>query len=236
MTYMVKKRAVLLFIMFSFVLRSCSSTDSFDILFSNASCDLPCWENITPGYSTADEAIEAIKTLPEVDVNTIRETSGSNINNDIEYLFHNITFQLANGEQIQINAFMPKDEIVDSQIQVVSILLGLKRSPPLQLMIERFGEPEYVILTPGGDNIFYREIALFFPRNGMVALDSQYCRDGNINIDEKTKIGGILLVSNQEYLSVLYENMYQGWFYPTYDQFKQHLQTWNGYGEYDCDI
>ena len=45
----------------------------WDTWFANASCQPPCWHNITPGVTTIDEAISILEKSPEIKITSKSE-------------------------------------------------------------------------------------------------------------------------------------------------------------------
>jgi hypothetical protein len=87
-------------------------------------CQLPCWQNITPGVTTIKEAISILENSPDIKIKY-------RVNNGIEWDFT----QSKNGGGV----------IIGSQDGVIrSIELGGDSEILLEIIIASYGDPKYV--------------------------------------------------------------------------------------------
>lgn len=64
-----KRQVVLLILLF---VVACSQTPATtDSILDISSCDLPCWNNITPGYTTGQDAVDILSGLSVIDRSSI---------------------------------------------------------------------------------------------------------------------------------------------------------------------
>lgn len=106
----------------------------------HAPCDAPCWQGITPGETTAEQALEILENLPEVE--KIGASGSSN---------------LYRGEHVWLGSwpgvFGSFDYDVDTRL-VRSILPPYVGTVRLEQMIERYGEPDYLYVGAYMDQSF----------------------------------------------------------------------------------
>jgi hypothetical protein len=96
----------------------------------HAPCDAPCWNGITPGVTTSKQALEILKSLPEV---SRLHPSGNSTLERGQYLWSGPW----------PDTFGSFDYDVDTSI-VRSIYPPYAGTVRLEQMIERYGEPDYL--------------------------------------------------------------------------------------------
>ncbi len=123
----------------------------------NSSCNIPCWQNITPGVTKAEKLDLWLHAIPDMDGNKITRLPSWNKYDEI-YMF---SFQ---------------DKKSDGAIYIVedrveSIVIYGDLGIPLEQVIKLYGEPEKIIISSAVIPVLFGsgivlEVYLVYPQSG----------------------------------------------------------------------
>lgn len=120
----------------------------------NEDCAPPCWRGITPGETTWTEAVANLEDQTDIDDPQIQDIPNA-------APARGAVWQQTNGD--------PCCQIVSEDGETISsIFLQLAPTATLSQVIDTFGEPTYVIGTPGTDD--QAIVNLFFPEQSMIVF------------------------------------------------------------------
>ena len=93
------------------------------------SCELPCWRGITPGVTTADEAVRLLRAMPDI---SITLDQGRDNGRSVAFIMKNERMENFNGGfYAPLNKTVPYISFIGKQVKLVNLLA-------------RFGNPENV--------------------------------------------------------------------------------------------
>jgi len=93
------------------------------------SCELPCWRGITPGVTTADEAVRLLRAMPDI---SITLDQGRDNGRSVAFIMKNERMENFNGGfYAPLNKTVPYISFIGKQVKLVNLLA-------------RFGNPESV--------------------------------------------------------------------------------------------
>lgn len=189
---------------------ACTPTAKYtNSVLTISDCEMPCWNNIIPGITPAEDAKQILENIKGIGVDNVRTYDDLRL----------IRFSL-NLETPGINR-----ETLGLVESLNGTVLDLRLMENLNLVFndlsQQIGMPEYVISTPfiGGGNLF----VLIYPSKG-VSFDIWYDEE---EIRSETKITSLTLfdVSNYDYLldnGVL--SVYSA------GEIKEIMYQWKGFG------
>jgi hypothetical protein len=115
------------------ILAACSGKSQVANSFVNSPCQVPCWQNITPGVTKAEDTSDLLKTIPGINESKIERLPRWNIY-DERYKF---SFRDKKSE----------GEIFIIEGSVYSIAIYGDLNIPLEQIIQLYGEPEKLIVS-----------------------------------------------------------------------------------------
>src|SRR6266496_4654948 len=140
-----KSIALILFV--GLVLAGCKAFQNQSNAFENPVCAPPCWESITPGTTTKEDASEILSKISEDQVTVKLNNPSAETDSEIRFSSKNI-----DGSVVFIG-------------DTVSLIpLTQKFNVSLQSAIEIFGEPESVLVYRGGE---YIGVTFYKPQTGI---------------------------------------------------------------------
>jgi len=100
------------------------------------SCELPCWRGITPGVTTADEAVRLLRAMPDI---SITLDQGRDNGRSVAFIMKNERMENFNGGfYAPLNKTVPYISFIGKQVKLVNL-------------IARFRNPENVNDRRDGD-------------------------------------------------------------------------------------
>ncbi len=196
---------------------ACASKGSGVSILSSSRCELPCWNNITPGRTSQEDALQIIRGLDGVD-----QKSVVGPNNPYMIFSGKIGFSLYLDPQ-------HKNTPTDGEIYVMNdkvIVLILTRNLNLNFgeMTEKIGEPENIVSIP------------FHGRNPVVmAIDSEegvkfeFYAEFDSELQPETNIDTVMFFDPSHYEDLLDIGMFSTGAYSALDTQKI-MYPWKGYG------
>jgi hypothetical protein len=161
---------------------------------SGEPCEPPCWYGLIPGESTEDQLDDVLSTLPFVEKDSIRKW---------EHVSKGI---IVDGNEVDYNCMVANGGIcgyiivANGVIQVIShkIIYEL----PLETVIEKLGQPDYVIYTPYSPHGDGCEINLDWLDRGIIArLVEPRKKQSCIDLAEGRALDSDMLVTGLIYQS-----------------------------------
>ncbi|HLO34121.1 MAG TPA: hypothetical protein VK249_33560 [Anaerolineales bacterium] len=196
-------------------------------ILADSNCTLPCWHGITPGSTTKQELLQVLSGLPLVNQDSITVTRSVNEAFD-EY----VEFTMGEGP-----VYLKQDQGAPlKQDYVWSGTAALRNDRVLEIdlrgdlgltfggLVDRFGEPTYLIPSPTpGLHIWVEALD---PSKG---LDFGYrADDEDSEITPGTPITGILLFDPASYQEL---TAHQTFLYQAHGPRQIEAQLWKGYGK-----
>ncbi len=209
---------LVILVLTGYFLVGCGLLPSKPSLFYTSPCKAPCWENITPGVTTEQDALTIFaKFADRQGVSDLQDQSQDGYIDDIH-------FSLPNGGLIL-------GETLNRRISVMHFEGEFEGPLTLEQAIQLFGEPESVLVETFG---MYDQIILLNPTKGIAfgwpivpPTFTPGVASGQAEINPNNKVGLV-------------------WFFDStqYDQFlnaghlgfsalviKNNLHPWTGYGK-----
>ena len=182
-------------------------------------CRAPCWEGITPGKTTMQEALDLLKQNPLVMGANISLTADNGEGSNA-YIEWNWT---------KISAPSPGGNIEGSSVltssKVVRIAPGYRTPYKLGDVIKMYGEPSYIVADYRKlENNSYYAISITFSSQG-IFLDYSSTNKPIINadltFDEPARL--IFFIPGEEAFPKI----------PFYDEYNKYRKPWSGYNTFD---
>jgi hypothetical protein len=190
-----------------------------DLLGDHPSCSLPCWNNITPGITTREEAIKIIRETAYIDQDSVKITGSVDFGG---CLWRWKVFR---------RGMLPGLGWQDGVVSEITLDLAFDLS--IGEVITRFGPPEAVRVSKGGGEVWNWVINMFYPQAG-IQLRIFTPNFSNL-IEPSTKVGDFVLYapsSLEHRLAEVYSNY-------DVDRINRLYTSWKGYGDirelYDFD-
>lgn len=175
-------------------------------------CVPPCWQGITPGVTTSDEALAIISNSPYIEMESI-ERHGTTTTGGVTWHLR------APGRRIQPGLSW------DSGI-VDMIRMGLNFDLTVQEVLNKFGNPVVVSVEEGGQpEHWYWIIDLHYPNQGITfrAFTSEFINQ----VKPTTEVGVVLLfpiMDTEEMIKEIEQTLISP--LPS-----NYFSNWNGYGD-----
>ena len=209
-----KKYILLLF----FLASACSTINAPSAsVLTSSNCELPCWNGISPGTTSPEEAYQKLQNIVSVNLN-----SKNSINQPWKMFSGTITFA------IHLKEFGIGEEVDGEIYIIVDRVTVLKLFRNLNLTfedgIQKFGEPEIIITVPlyhGGE---YSLVAIY-PSRGVAFESILYSN----NVEKETEIFAITSFDINRYENLLEAGMFSDGFYESVDS-KIIMYPWKSYG------
>lgn len=147
-------------------------------ILTDTPCALPCWQGITPGITSADDAMDILVNSPYIKSGSIVQSGTTELGGCV-WSWRGPSRRLSPG-------LSWKNGVVDT------IKMGLTFDLSVQEVIDKFGYPEVIDSWQGGTpEHWYWIINLYYPTQGIefVAYTSEYSND----LKENTEVGAVLL-------------------------------------------
>ncbi len=145
-------------------------------IFANPTCVPPCWQNIEPGKSSEQDAISALKKVPDIDLNSII-TKGEHWD-----IFDDIVYFSIHDESIVGRVY-----ILDGKVAMIDFS-RMEFRDNLDMTfgdaIDEFGEPQYIINMPIRIEIAWNILLAIQPKKGIIIT----CDVGYIDWRSKTSL------------------------------------------------
>ena len=179
-------------------------------LFTSQPCAPPCWQGITPGETTAEEAMGILQSSPYVKKESIERTGS--------YALGAIgAYWRASPGGVRVRL---RDGLVHE------IALGTPYRLTLGEVVEQFGVPEAIVVQSIGVPEHLRwGISMYYPAGGMdfAMVDDRFEAP---SLEPSTKIGGVRLVASRSSLEGLLAELYE----TCAETYLECSRPWRGYG------
>ncbi len=103
-------------------------------ILSNPICSPPCWQNITPGMSTAEETVSILKNTSLVDPTSV-------IRGRSWFIFDEVVYFQLRPKPVKGSIFF-----LDGKVSIIFFDGDLHLT--FGQVVDSFGEPEYITNTP----------------------------------------------------------------------------------------
>jgi hypothetical protein len=212
---------ILFLLVLVFCITACKPSSSKTSSITNNVCSPPCWQNITPGETTREDAIKLLTNLSDIKKSSIESTSTVEPNDSIKWIWNSkaddysgrIFFQ---GDVTALIAVTPKEK----KLQFKDIIYG-------------FGEPERVLAfrTKGEQAII--TIYVLYPSKGYGFMDYYISDSRNtertVEVKPEEEVKYVWLGE----VKTFYQNLTNG----KIDRLPNNIvnentQIWNGYVQY----
>jgi hypothetical protein len=138
------KVVILIFLLFE--ITACSQNQGPNI-FEASACVLPCWNRIKVGETSTEDALEIVRTLPNIQLESINSSN-------LPWLFYHsgFVFRISEDESEEI---IVEGEVIDNK--VVALTFCGELNATVRNLMGMIGYPENVITayTPDGPYILY---------------------------------------------------------------------------------
>lgn len=164
-----------------------------DSLITGQPCDAPCWRNITPGQTKWGDALTILEDSPDLDKpQTQNEDNGPGIE---------AVWQPKDGDSCCQMATLDGDT-------VSVILLRLAPTTNLGQLIEKRGEPKYVLGAPGDDD--QAVVNLFYPESSLI-VTVFVAGDKNGALSKTSEVVGAYYIAPDQMDLIIKTNSLYGW-------------------------
>lgn len=182
-------------------------------LLTDTPCAAPCWQGITPGVTSRSQAIAVLRDSPYIRQDTLREAGNEELGG--------ITWHWsAQGRRLQPSISWRNGVVRE-------ITLGLTYDLTVEEIVNKFGLPEALSVTPGGTpEHWYWIVNLYYPQRGLQF--KAYTREYSTLFEPSTEVGGALLfvpVSLEERIADVFDDP------AIVSQAASTIRPWQGYGD-----
>ena len=208
------KKFILLLI--GLVLAGCGTSGKRPSIFENPICEPPCWENITPGITTKDEALAALSKVNAVKqpIFDLRDTA-KGFSTELRFSLYD------DKSGLRGSVFMMDD--------VVSLIdFGTKLDLTLEQAIERFGTPQSILAFHS--NLMW--ITFVDPQKGIAFGYSSAGHPDWVysEIRPEVEISEVMFFDPKQYQQIL-DSGFLSYYLLNSEETKSKLRPWNGYGD-----
>ncbi|HJS19228.1 MAG TPA: hypothetical protein VJ785_10795 [Anaerolineales bacterium] len=197
------------------LITACVSSTPRDSLIKGSPCEPPCWNGLTPGETTFDDASQIVRELTNVDQTKIDELTYSGEVFDKWIRFYIVRDDLLTKKQT-IGALY----FIDDRLAVILLLANVGGT--FGEMVEMVGEPEVILSLQHPEDI---QIKAILPSKG-ISFDS-YARSDQFSAE--TRIDNVMLFDPSQYEQLLDAAMFSLGKYGAADT-KKMMHPWRGYG------
>jgi hypothetical protein len=207
-------KTVIGLILISLLLSACINQDTQSSIFENPVCPPPCWENITPGFTTKADALKILSTLSAVD-QPIKDLNQKVPGCDDEFYF---TFF---SDMNKLGYIC----ILDGKVSNISF--NYKLDLTIQEAIDLFGEPQSVLGIRSGE---VYAIEFLNPQKGVAY--GYYPNDRATKIMPEERIIDLTFFDPLTY-ELLLDNGNFSWHQMNSEEALKNMQSWVGFGNID---
>jgi len=219
------KKFCLVFLILLSACKASTSDKSVSILEGSA-CNLPCWNNITPGVTTEDEIVHFLENSDDIDQKSIQ------IDNQPRSIFDNhIFFSMRQSWSLNQYPKIRSDIYIINNIVSDLIICG-ELNVSINDVVSEIGEPENII---SGDNLTGSRTVIFLnPHHGV-----SYIYDtANLPDELKHEISpDIEIICLNLFDAIMYGDLMDiGFFSSGHYNAEETLKVmypWDGYGNLD---
>jgi hypothetical protein len=208
------KKFILLLI--GLVLAGCGTSGKHPSIFENPICEYPCWENITPGITTKDDALA---TLSKVDIVKqpifdLRDTARG--------FSSELRFSLYDEKSSLSGSVLMMEDVV------ALIDFGTKLNLTLEQAIERFGTPQSILAFHS--NLMW--VTFVDPQKGIAFGYSSAGHPDWVysEIRPEVEISEVMFFDPKQYQQIL-DSGFLSYYLLNSEETKSKLRPWNGYGD-----
>ena len=152
------RKIAFLFLLLIFA-SSCTVESGRESIISDSECQLPCWNNITPGQTNRDQLIRIVADLEAVDQKSVIKNSSSSSTHD-EVVFFNMYL---NSRVSGVADFRGQASLLRGV--VTTLILCGKLGMTIDEVTQIIGDPEYIITN--GNLAGGRDVILLNPQKGI---------------------------------------------------------------------
>lgn len=198
---------------------ACQSKPSeFPPVFSDNTCEPPCWANINPGKTTETDVRNILRDMSSVKKDSIFSRSLEG--------FDGIYWKFSNGSDGQV-------KVINGIVWSLGFSSPLNESLHLTLdqAIEKYGEPEYVLSQYNPNIPDWGGVTFIYPKIGVMFSYASHVEKNKYKgvLRPETPISSISYFSPEAYQEI-YENFYidpPEW---SAEIVKASMYPWKGYG------
>jgi hypothetical protein len=156
-------------------------------MIDDNSCSAPCWTGIIPGETNREEALEILKSSSLIKQDTI--TSANSQDNP----YH---------DQISWDSIYDTTGFIFLENNTVEVIIFLDENVPLQELIQKYGDPDQVIIAPfqGSSFTIY---TLYLEKGIFLSGQKREIDHSKIKIQTNDKINYIAYLSLSTYQKFL---------------------------------
>lgn len=209
-------KKLILLMLVGLLLLGCETKHVNTNIFENPACQPPCWENITPGITSKEEAL-AILSRPEIVDQPFHHQNESAIGFD-----DRVNFSIHKGKKDYASGSL---YILGDRVSIIS--LGSNYGISLEHAIKLFGAPKSVFAI---QTSYYDLVTFLNPEKG---INFSYSLTGSRNFDNspisaETEITSVDFFDPNQYQKLLNSGLIEGELDPTL--LNNRLFPWKGYG------
>jgi hypothetical protein len=208
---------------------SCQAQSSHPNIFESPACEPPCWENITPGLTTKNDALNTLSKLLMVDQPTTERFD--TLPDGVDSL---VKFTLYGDKNLGGSIYF-----VDNKVSLIE--MGNHSGLALQRAFEIFGEPQNVYVYKGGE---YTGVTFLLPQSGVAFSYTTWAQSRSpawaeppdwlyTEIRPNVEINFIAYFAPDQYKSLLDSGKLTIGDTLSSDQLLNRVFLWSGYGSID---
>ncbi|HUI87222.1 MAG TPA: hypothetical protein VLX61_00730 [Anaerolineales bacterium] len=206
------KKTMILMALVALFLIGCGVLSSQTNIFEHPSCSPPCWEGITPGLTTKEEALNVLSKLNMID-QPIVDPNQAFINFDDAFPF---TFY----HDINRWGFI---YIFDGKVSTIAF--DNKLNLNLQQAVELFGNPKIILVEHAGE---YDSAMFINPEKG-ISFGYRFHLDETSVVGPDATIDSVAFFDAKQYQSVLSSGLLS-FTHLNADEILNRMRPWKGYG------
>jgi hypothetical protein len=194
---------------------ACVSSNPDDSLIKNSQCEPPCWNGLTPGETTFDDASQIVKELIDID-----QAKTAEIEHPWKIFNKQIWFSIVRDDLLAKKRTNGALYFINDRL--AAILLQLNVGVTFGEMVELGGEPDVIVSLQHPEAILVKAI---LPSRG-ISFEF-YARSDQFSAE--TKIDNAMFFDPSQYKQLLDAEMFSLGDYGANDT-KKMMHPWSGYG------
>ena len=203
------------YLLYLFLVAACVSSNPDNSLIKNSQCKPPCWNDLMPGETTFDDALQIVKELSDIDQAEIAE-----IEHPWKIFNKQIWFSIIREELLTTKRTNGALYFINDRL--AAVLLQLNVGVTFGEMVEMGGEPDVIVSLQHPEAILVEAI---LPSRG-ISFEF-YGRSDQFSAE--TKIDNVMFFDPLHYEQLLDAEMFSLGDYGA-DDTKKIMHPWNGYG------
>jgi hypothetical protein len=207
------------FLLLSLILSDCGPKIS--TILEDKSCTPPCWHNIIPGLSTKKEVLANLRTLNEIDQQSIQ---------DAEAVWGKFSPKVY-WQFIGSSGDKEGDIYFENDIVTLIEIRPKKGALVLDNVLKKLGEPEQILaIADSIEGVRWLNIYILYPKKGVILFDyiRPFRNSDLAEINGKHQIMAVFYIDANIFYDVMVNNQSLKL---DPEAIQKGIQPWKGYGE-----